>query len=65
MHSIIGLTIFVGGLILAVLLFAFFIFPDVICKIIPESSAPQEDTGMRDPIKGFCSAVGVKYEQGS
>ncbi len=41
----------VGGLVLLVLVFAFYFFPYVVCPTIPFDS--QADP--QDPIRGFCS----------
>jgi len=43
--------LFVGGLVLLVLVFSFYIFPYVICQSIPEI----EQLDDKDPIRGFCS----------
>jgi hypothetical protein len=43
---------FVGGLVVLVLIFSFYVFPYIICPAIPESS---EEADLKDPIKGFCS----------
>jgi hypothetical protein len=42
----------VGGLIFVVLLFSFYIFPDIICPSVPDTGG---QTDAKDPIRGFCS----------
>lgn len=41
----------VGGLVLLVLLFSFYVFPYVVCPALPADA--QADP--KDPIRGFCS----------
>ncbi len=42
----------VGGLVLLVLLFSFYIFPYFICPAVIDDS---EQAVLNDPIRGFCS----------
>jgi len=48
----ISFLLVVGGLVLVVLLFSFYIFPDIICPSVPDAGG---QTDAKDPIRGFCS----------
>lgn len=48
----ISFLLVIGGLVLVVLLFSFYIFPDIICPSVPDAGG---QTDANDPIIGFCS----------
>jgi hypothetical protein len=59
----IALPIIVGVLVLAVLIFAFYLFPYLICESVGKknnNSHRQQvlNGNMGDPIEGICSAIG-------
>jgi hypothetical protein len=50
----------VGGLILAILLFNFYILPDIICEAAKKNTATTGQnvpSTLNDPIIGICSAI--------
>jgi hypothetical protein len=54
--AILGALAVVGGLVLAVLLIAWYIFPNVICTMeIAEGSS--QERGQLDPLVEICSAL--------
>jgi hypothetical protein len=57
----IAFPLIIGILILSVVFFTFYIFPDVICggstKNSTNNSIQNEDPNFRDPINGICSML--------
>lgn len=59
--ALIGLAIFLGILIASILIFAFYIFPHVVCKFVTDNdnnnTRQRESSGTENPIRGLCEAV--------
>jgi hypothetical protein len=66
----IAFPLITGILLLAVVLFTFYIFPDVICggsaknitRGISKNTIQNEDPNFRDPISGICSTLTNKQK---
>jgi hypothetical protein len=57
-------AVIIGGFIIAVILFAFYIFPNVICKFTEKEDInngmqqkEKEASSSRNPIKEICAAI--------
>lgn len=51
-----GVLIVAVSLVAAVLLFAFYIFPDIICSA-RDTNTSAEENDTKDPVGEFCQAV--------
>jgi hypothetical protein len=53
-----GLLIFIGGLIIAILFFSYFIFPDVMCPALVKGVDFRNQSALnKDPFRDLCISI--------